>query len=489
MEEHLQRQREENLAALALLGLPFLPRRYSGTRSSEEIKGAYQALEGSCVRIAGRLMRERVMGKASFAHIQDSAGQIQAYFKADELGESRYQYFKLLDLGDLVGIEGTVFTTRTGEVTIQARDIVLLAKAFRPPPEKWHGLTDVETRYRHRYLDLMSNDETRRVFRLRSAVVRAIRQYLDTLGFVEVETPILQPMYGGAAANPFVTRYRSLDMDAYLRIATELYLKRLIIGGIDRVYEIGKDFRNEGFSRKNSPEFTMLEFYQAYADYGDVMTLFESMISNVCQETRGTQSIQFDGYEIDFSPPWRRITVAEALAEYAGVALTADTTRDELMAVAAQREVHLDPSATRGKVLDELVSTLVEPNLVQPTFLCDFPVDFPGSLLAKRREDDPGIVERFEVYIGAMELANAFTELNEPQDQRVRMEEAAALTGEEHAAIDEDFIRALEHGMPPTGGLGFGIDRLVMILTDSHQIRETILFPLLRPREDDDAQP
>lgn len=481
--------REEKLEELASLGLPVLPNRYGPTRTSTQIKNAYEALEGSCVRVAGRLMRVRVMGKASFAHIQDSDGQIQLYFKRDVLGEAKYAYFKLLDVGDIVGAEGTVFMTKTGEVSVQVQDIVLLAKAYRPLPDKWHGLADVEMRYRRRYLDLISNQETRRIFHLRTAVIREMRRFLDNHGFVEVETPVLQPLYGGAAANPFVTRYRELDAEVYLRIATELYLKRLIVGGLDRVYEIGKDFRNEGFSRKHSPEFTMLELYQAYADYRDIMALFEDLVSTVAQAVLGTQCVTFDGHQIDLSPPWRRLSIRDALEEVAGIDLEQSGSREELIQVAGAHGVHVEPSATRGKIVEELVSTLVEPRLIRPTMLCDFPLDFPGSLLAKRSKDDPNMAERFEVFMGGMELANAFTELNEPADQRKRMEEAALLRGEEYSEVDRDYLLALEYGMPPTGGLGLGIDRLVMVLANAHHIRETILFPLLRQREDLDAEP
>lgn len=481
--DDLRQLRERKLEELASLGLPYLPNRYGPTRMSADIKGDYQALEGSCVCVAGRLMRVRLMGKASFAHIQDTAGQIQIYFKLDVLGPTQYEYFKLLDLGDVIGVKGTVFKTRTGEVSIQAEELILLAKALLPLPEKWHGLTDVETRYRQRYLDLIANEDTRRLFLLRSALIRSLRRYLDGRDFIEVETPVLQPQYGGAAATPFVTRYESLDMDAYLRIATELYLKRLIVGGLDRVYEIGKDFRNEGLSRKNSPEFTMLEFYQAYADYHDVMALTEDMFATATQQVLGTQTVTFGEHEITLSPPWRRLTIAESIHEYAGLDLETATEAD-LLAAARAGGATVHDNATRGKLVEELVGTAVEPHLIQPTILYDFPVDFPGSLLAKRKRDNPQVTERFEVYIGGMEIANGFTELNEPYDQLRRMEDAAALRGEEYQQVDRDYIVALEHGMPPTGGLGFGVDRLVMILANVHHIRETILFPLLRPRED-----
>ena len=315
-------------------------------------------------------------------------------------------------------------------------------------------------------------------------MVRAIRRYLDDLGFIEVETPILQPLYGGAAANPFVTHYQAIDADVYLRIATELYLKRLIVGGFERVYEIGKDFRNEGFSRKHSPEFTMIELYQAYADYRDIMALSEELVSAVAQQVTGSATVSFDEHQIDLTPPWRRLTVHQALLEYAGVDLREQSSRDCLLAAVRRHNIPVEPEATRGKLLDELLSTCVEPMLIQPTIVYDYPLDFPGSLLAKRKRDEPDLTERFEIYLGGMEVANAFTELNDPADQRERMEIATTLGGQEHQEVDRDFLLALEHGMPPTGGLGIGIDRLVMVLTGAEHIRETILFPLLRQRED-----
>jgi lysyl-tRNA synthetase class 2 len=435
------------------------------------------------------MMRVRIMGKASFAQVRDSSDEIQLYFKLDDLGEARYQYFKLLDLGDIVGVEGTVFKTRTGEVSIRAEDCVLLAKAYRTLPDKWHGLTDLETRYRRRYLDLISNDDARQIFIRRSAIIRAIRRFLDDRGFLEVETPVIQPLYGGGAAIPFTTHYRELESDVYLRIATELYLKRLIVGGLERVYEIGKDFRNEGVSRKHSPEFTMLELYQAYSDFRDVMSLTEDMVATVAQCVLGTQVVVYAGQEIDLRPPWRRLTIAEALTEYAGISANQVWEREALVAGLSEHRVRFDPNAQDGVLVEGLISSVVEPRLIQPTFLYDYPIDFPGSLLAKRKADNPQLTERFEFFMTGMELGNAFTELNDPRDQQLRMEEAARLRGESHAEVDRDFILALEHGMPPTGGLGLGLDRLVMVLTNAHHIRETILFPLLRQLEDAVAEP
>jgi lysyl-tRNA synthetase, class II len=480
--------RRRKLEDLKALGLPLLPNTFDQTHHAADIQSCYAELEGKSVRVAGRLMRVRAMGKASFAHIQDATGELQLYFKRDVLGDTQYEYFKFLDVGDIVGAEGSVFKTRTGEITVQVERVVLLAKAYRTLPDKWHGIADPETRFRRRYLDLISNAESRATFLTRTRTISTIRRFLDERGFIEVETPILQPLYGGAAATPFTARYESLDMTVYLRIATELYLKRLIVGGFERVYEIGKDFRNEGISRKHSPEFTMLELYQAYADYNDIMRLMEDMFSTVAREVAGGTLVHFGGQDIEFSPPWARISIRDAVLQHASIDLDAVTDRDELYRLVTERGVSVDPRSSRGKLVEELVSSCVEPHLIQPTFLCDFPVDFPGSLLAKRSPDRPELTERFELYIGGMEIANAFTELNDPYDQRARMEEAAALAGDDHAEVDRDFLLALEHGMPPTGGIGFGIDRLVMVLTGQRHIREVTLFPLLRNREDDHAE-
>jgi lysyl-tRNA synthetase class 2 len=429
------------------------------------------------------------MGKASFAHIQDASGELQLYFKLDLIGDTKYAYFKLLDVGDLIGIEGTVFKTKTGEVSVQVDDCVLLAKAYRSLPDKWHGLTDVETRYRRRYLDLISNADARRIFLARTSITSAVRRYLDERGFIEVETPILQPLYGGGAAIPFTTHYRELDADVYLRIADELYLKRLIVGGLERVYEIGKDFRNEGVSRKHSPEFTMLELYQAYANYEDIMKLLEDMVSTVAQAVLASQVVEYAGAAIDLKPPWRRLSMEHALIELAGMEPGRVWDRDALIRKLRDEAVDYHPDAPGGELAERVVSALIEPKLIQPTFLYDFPVDYPGSLLAKRKRDNPQLTERFEAFMTGMEFANAFTELNDPWDQLERMQAAARARGESHAEVDRDYILALEHGMPPTGGLGVGFDRLVMVLTSAHHIRETILFPLLRQREGDDAEP
>lgn len=484
-----RRSREQKLKDLARLGLPALPNTFADAMPSSRVLRDYDQLEGTAVRVAGRIMTERVMGKAAFAHIQDASGRIQLYVKLDVVGPKLFEYFKLLDLGDIIGAEGEVFKTRTGEVSVQVTALVLLAKSYQPLPDKYHGFTDVEARYRRRYVDLIANDEARDRFIKRSQIVREMRRYLDDRGFLEVETPTLQPLYGGAAATPFVTRYNALDMDAYLRIATELYLKRLIVGGLERVYEIGKDFRNENFSRKHSPEFTMMELYQAYADYDDIMRLLEDMTSTVARNVIGSPRVTYGEWDIDFTPPWTRRRIRDVVFETTGIDLDESPRREGVLAAARSSDVDVDSDASVGKIVEEIVSQLVEPHLIQPTILYDFPVDFPGSLLAKRRVDNPEMTERFEAYVAGMEFANAFTELNDPFDQLARMQESARLTGEEYAAVDEDFILALEYGMPPTGGIGVGIDRVVMVMTNTPQIRETILFPLLRPARDSTDYP
>jgi lysyl-tRNA synthetase class 2 len=443
------------------------------------------------VRIAGRLMTKRGHGKASFAHVKDEDGLLQIYLREDELGSDAYAFALDLDLGDIVGVEGTVFVTRTGEITVKAARVTLLAKAVRPLPEKWHGLTDVELRYRQRYTDLIVNDEVRQVFRRRSAVIRAAREFLDARGYLEVETPVLQPLQGGATARPFVTHHNALDMPLYLRIADELYLKRLIVGGFERVYEISKDFRNEGIDRTHNPEFTMLEFYQAYADYESMMTLTEELIVHVTRAVLSSLSVPWgDPPEpggapptVDFTPPFRRLTLRGAAAEALGVPKLPEAEAD-LRALARGAGVDVAPTLSYGRVLDEVVSVLVQPGLREPTFLLDHPRD--TSPLAKAKRDDPTLVERFEVIIAGMEVVNAFSEQNDPLEQRRAFEqqmEQRARGDQEAQPIDQDYLRALEMGMPPTGGVGVGIDRLVMLLTGSPSIRDVILFPHMRPEE------
>jgi lysyl-tRNA synthetase, class II len=425
-------------------------------------------------RVAGRLAARRGHGKAAFLDLVDRSGRIQLHARADVLGAESLERLLDLDLGDLIGVDGAAMRTRRGELSLRLQGWSLLAKSLRPPPEKFHGLEDVETRYRHRELDLIANEDSRGLFILRSKVVSAVRRWLDGRGFLEVETPVLQPLYGGALARPFVTHHNALDRDLYLRIATELYLKRLIVGGLERVYELGKDFRNEGISHKHNPEFTMLEWYEAHADYEDVSRELEELVAFVAGEV---------GYagEIDFSPPWRRVTLREAILERTGVDVLGARERDALVAAARERGIELDPGDTWPRLVDELLSKHVEPELANPTFVLDYPVEL--SPFAKAHRSEPGLVERFECFAGGMEFANAFTELNDPDEQRARFEEQRRQTeaGDEEAQpYDEDYVRALEHGMPPTGGIGIGIDRLVMLLSGRRSIREVVLFPAMR---------
>ena len=434
--------------------------------------------------MAGRLLTVRLMGKASFAHILDLSGRIQIYVRRDRVGEEQYELFKDLDLGDFVGVSGKPFRTKTGEITIEVESIALLAKSLRGLPEKWHGLTDVEKRYRQRYLDLISNEEVRQVFVARSRTIDAIRRYLVDRGFLEVETPILQPIHGGAAAKPFVTHHNALDRDLYLRIALELYLKRCVIGGIEKVFEIGRNFRNEGISTRHNPEFTMLELYQAYTDYNGVMNILEDMVPAVAREVLGTTTIEYSGRTIRLDAPWPRLRLRDAIRDESGIDYEEYPTTEALYEAVRGAGVHVEPNSTRAKLIDSLLSSFVEPKLMQPTFLIDYPVEM--SPLAKRKRDDPTLVERFEAFVGGMEIANAFSELNDPLDQRGRFEQQLAerAAGDEEAQpMDEDFLIALEHGMPPTGGLGVGIDRLVMLFTGNNSIREVILFPQLRTKD------
>ena len=476
--------RLEKLARIEAAGVDPYPRRGERSHLAEEAIEGFGDLEGKTISVAGRIASWRGMGKATFAHIADVSGRIQLYLRRDVLGEEPYAFFtKNLDLGDFVGAEGTLFRTRTGEITLEVTRLELLAKSLRPLPEKWHGLTDVEKRYRQRYLDLIASQDVRQVFITRSRIIAAMRRFLDNRGFIEVETPVLQPIYGGAAARPFVTHHHALDQTLYLRIATELYLKRLIVGGLEKVYEIGKDFRNEGISTKHNPEFTMMESYEAYADYSDVARMVEEMVPAIAQEVLGTLRVPFKGEMIDLTPPWRRVTLREAINEYSGIDYEDYPDRESLAAAMRARGITVDEGTGRGKLIDELLSTFVEPQLIQPTFILDYPVEL--SPFAKRKPGDPGTVERFEAFAGGMEIGNAFSELNDPRDQRQRFQEQLRLRelGDEEAQVmDEDYLVALEHGMPPTGGLGMGVDRLAMLLTDRQSIREVILFPQLRTR-------
>lgn len=454
------------------------------THHAARIKEQFEELEGRTVSIAGRLMALRFHGKACFADLQDLSGRIQIYVKVDEVGEEAYDLFSSFDVGDIVGVRGTVFRTRKGEVTVQASEVTFLTKCLRPLPEKWHGLKDVEVRYRQRYLDLIVNPEVRRTFIIRTRLVRAIRQYLDGLGYLEVETPAMHPIAGGATARPFITHHNALDMDLYLRIALELYLKRLIVGGLERVYEIGRNFRNEGISTKHNPEFTMLELYQAYADYTDMMSVCENMISFAAREVLGTTSITYQGHAIELAPPWPRVTLRDAIHRYSGVDISTIRTDEDARRVAEGIGLKMDKAVTKATVIDKLLEAFVEPNLIQPTFVMDYPVEV--SPLAKRKADDPSLTYRFEAFAGGREIANAFSELNDPIDQRERFlyQLREREKGDEEAhMMDEDFLTALEYGMPPTGGMGIGIDRLTMMFTDSVSIRDVILFPLLRPKE------
>jgi len=450
-----------------------------GNCTEEELGGDH------AVSLAGRIMTMRRHGRASFAHLQDRSGRIQIYFREDELGEEPYALCKRLDIGDIIGVRGRLFRTRTGELTVGVKEYQLLSKSIRPLPEKWHGLTDVELRYRQRYLDLLVNPEVSRIFRVRSQMIRTIRDFFDRRGYLEVETPMMQPLPGGANARPFVTHHNALNMRLYLRIAPELYLKRLVVGGVDRVYEINRNFRNEGISTQHNPEFTMLEFYQAYSDYQDLMALTEELICHVAQETLGGWEIRFRGQRIDLRPPWPRLTLMDSLVQWGGMAAEDLSDPEAVGRLASKLGLSSNmPELTWGMILAELFEQRVEEKLIQPTFIVDYPLDL--SPLAKRKGDGSPFVERFELFIGGLEVANAYSELNDPLEQRRRFEEQARRrAGDEEAhPIDEDFIRALEYGMPPCAGEGIGIDRLVMIFTDSASIRDVILFPHLRPERE-----
>jgi lysyl-tRNA synthetase class 2 len=486
-EERLIEERRAKLAELRDAGVdPFPPAFRDRTAVADVLESYAQLNDGDesedTLRVAGRLTARRGHGKAAFLDLTDRTGRIQLHARKDVLGDS-YEQLVGLDLGDLIGVEGAPFRTRRGELSLRADGWTMLAKSLRPPPDKYHGLADVEQRYRHRELDLIANEESRDLFVLRSRVVAAVRRFLDERGFLEVETPVLQPLYGGALARPFTTHHNALDRTLFLRIATELYLKRLIVGGLEKVYELGKDFRNEGISHKHNPEFTMLETYEAYADYTDVAAMTEELVAQVARETIGTTTIERDGETIDLSPPWRRMTLRDAILEETEIDIARSTDHDVLATQMAARGLDVGPTAGWGKLVDELLSKRVEPQLIQPTFVLDYPVEL--SPFAKPHRSEPGLVERFEGFIGGVEVANAFSELNDPDEQRRRFEQQQRLqaAGDEEAQpFDEDFLFALEQGMPPTGGLGLGIDRLLMMLTGRHSIREVVLFPALRER-------
>lgn len=460
---------------------PFQIMKYDVTHHTTDIIDNYEALEGKRVSIAGRIMTKRVMGKASFCHIRDLKGDIQAYVRKDEIGEEAYADFKKYDMGDIVGIEGDVFKTKTGEISVKATKVILLSKSLQILPEKFHGLKDTDTRYRQRYVDLIVNPEVRDTFIKRSLIIREIRKYLDSRDFIEVETPVLVPNAGGAAARPFNTHHNALDQDIHLRISLELYLKRLIVGGLERVYEIGRVFRNEGLSVRHNPEFTLLELYQAYTDYHGMMDLCEDLFRHVAKTVLGTTTITYDGVEIDLSKPFERMTMVDAVKKYANVDF--DQVPDEAAAkkLADEHHIEYEDRHKKGDILNLFFETYVEEHLVQPTFIMDHPIEI--SPLAKKKPENPDYTERFELFITKREMANAFSELNDPLDQRKRFEaqEALRAAGDEEAnQLDEDFLNALEYGMPPTGGIGIGIDRLVMLLTDSAAIRDVLLFPTMK---------
>ncbi|MGG6312096.1 lysine--tRNA ligase [Paenibacillus macerans] len=483
--------RRDKLDELRGLGIDPFGKKYERTHTAGDILRQYdevskEELEEKHVEvsIAGRIMAKRGMGKASFAHLQDLSGKIQIYVRQDSVPEAKYEAFSILDLGDIVGVTGEVFKTKTGETTIKVKDLEVLSKSLYPLPDKYHGLKDVELRYRQRYVDLIVNPEVQQTFIKRSRIIQSMRRYLDSLGYLEVETPTLHNIAGGAAARPFITHHNALDMQLYMRIAIELHLKRLIVGGLEKVYEIGRVYRNEGVSTRHNPEFTMIELYEAYADYKDIMALTENMIAHIAQEVLGTQMVNYQGHEVNLAPGWRRVSMVDAVKEVTGVDFGIQMSNEEAHRLAKEHKVPVEPHMTFGHILNAFFEQFVEETLIQPTFVYGHPVEI--SPLAKKNEQDPRFTDRFELFIVAREHANAFTELNDPIDQRQRFE--AQLVEREHGndeahEMDEDFIRSLEYGMPPTGGLGIGVDRLVMLLTDSASIRDVLLFPHMRSVE------
>ena len=461
---------------------PFTQVKFERTNYTTDILEHFEEMEGKTVRIAGRMMSKRIMGKASFSDMSDRYGRIQLYVKRDVIGTEAYQGYKKMDIGDIIGIEGEVFRTHKGEISVSVTELTLLAKSLHPLPEKWHGLKDTDTRYRQRYVDLIVNPEVRKTFENRSKIVREIRNFMDERGFMEVETPVLNTIPGGAAARPFITHHNTLDLDMYLRIATELHLKRLIVGGLERVYEIGRIFRNEGMDTKHNPEFTTIELYQAFTDYHGMMDITEDMVSYVAEKVLGTTKVLYQGVELDFAKGWKRMTMAEAVKEYSGVDFSAMTSAEEAARAVDNLGVDREGLQSWGDLLNLMFETYVEEKLIQPTFIMDYPVEV--SPLAKRKPEQPRLTERFELFVFGRELANAFSELNDPIDQKARFERQVALraAGDDEASMmDDDFINALEYGMPPTGGMGMGIDRLCMLLTDSSSIRDVLLFPTMKP--------
>lgn len=479
----LLRVRRDKLTSLCEEGNdPFKITKYDQTHHAAEIKDNFDALEGKDVSIAGRLMSKRVMGKASFCNVQDLSGNIQCYVSRDALGDDPYKAFKKLDIGDLVGVKGHVFRTKTGETSVHADSVTLLSKSLQILPEKFHGLTNTDLRYRQRYVDLIMNEDTKKTFINRSRIISTVRRYLDSQGFMEVETPMLVQNAGGAAARPFETHFNALDLDVKLRISLELYLKRLIVGGMEKVYEIGRVFRNEGLDTRHNPEFTLMELYQAYTDYHGMMDLTENLYRYVAKEVLGTTVITYNGIEMDLGKPFTRITMLDAVKKYSGVDFSEIHTLEEAREVAKAHNIEFEPRHKKGDILNLFFETYAEEHLVQPTFVMDHPIEI--SPLTKKKPEDPDYVERFEFFMNGWEMANAYSELNDPIDQRERFkaQEALLAQGDEEAnTTDEDFLYALELGMPPTGGIGFGIDRMVMLLTDSPSIRDVLLFPTMKP--------
>jgi lysyl-tRNA synthetase class 2 len=483
--------RRQKLDELRGMGIDPFGKKYSRTHLAEDILSSYDEMSKEDLQemavevlIAGRIMQKRGMGKAGFAHIQDISGKIQIYVRQDAVGDKLYEAFSLLDLGDIVGVKGTVFKTKTGETSIKVSTLDILSKSLYPLPEKFHGLKDVELRYRQRYVDLIMNPDVQQTFILRSKIIQSMRRYLDGQGFLEVETPTLHSIAGGAAARPFNTHHNALDMGLHMRIAIELHLKRLIVGGLEKVYEIGRVYRNEGISTRHNPEFTMIELYEAYADYLDMMRITEEMTVHIAKEILGTTVIDYQGTQVDLGKAWKRLSMTDAIKEVVGVDFSQQMTDAQAHSLAKEHKVHVEPGMKFGHIVNEFFETFVEETLIQPTFIYGHPVEI--SPLAKKKEEDPRFTDRFELFIVAREHANAFTELNDPIDQRERFE--AQLLEREHGndeahMMDEDFIRALEYGMPPTGGLGIGIDRLVMLLTNAPSIRDVLLFPLMREKQ------
>ncbi|WP_416829617.1 lysine--tRNA ligase [Ectobacillus polymachus] len=491
MSEELNDQlqvRREKLQNLFDSGIDPFGKRFERTHSSKQLQELYGEFSEEelhdkdiPVAIAGRIMTKRGKGKAGFAHIQDLNGQMQIYVRKDAVGDEQYELFRTADLGDLIGIHGTVFRTKTGELSVKVQNFTLLAKSLRPLPDKFHGLKDIEQRYRQRYLDLITSMESRETFVTRSKIIRAMRRYLDDSGYLEVETPMMHAIAGGASARPFITHHNTLDMELYMRIAIELHLKRLIVGGLEKVYEIGRVFRNEGISTRHNPEFTMLELYEAYADFQDVMKLTENMIAHIAKDVLGTTKVTYGEYEVDLEPEWKRLHMVDAIKEYTGADFWKPMSVEEARALANEHHVEIKDTMTVGHIINEFFEQKVEEKLIQPTFVFGHPVEI--SPLAKKNAEDPRFTDRFELFIVAREHANAFTELNDPIDQKQRFEaqlQEREQGNDEAHMMDEDYIEALEYGMPPTGGLGIGIDRLVMLLTNSPSIRDVLLFPLMR---------